>query len=99
MKSDPGTRDCEPPGDASIADLERGATARVTRIAGSRSVSQRMRMLGIRPGVDVRVLHGPDRRGAVLGVGGARIALGRAVLSTVRVAPLEPGTEAAERAR
>lgn len=91
MKPDRATLDYGPSRGTSVADLGRGATARVTRIAGGASLSQRIRMVGIRPGVDVRVLHGPDRRGVVLRVGGTRIALGRAVIHAVLVEPSGPG--------
>ncbi len=47
--------------------------------------AQRLRMLGLRPGVEVRVLHAPGPRGAVLGLGSARIALGPELLALLRV--------------
>ena len=47
--------------------------------------AQRLRMLGLRAGVEVRVLHAPGPRGAVLGLGSARIALGPELLPLLRV--------------
>ena len=44
-----------------------------------------MRMLGIRRGTDIRVIHGPGKRGAVLQVGGARLALGWGVIQRIEV--------------
>ncbi|HKI57042.1 MAG TPA: FeoA family protein [Trueperaceae bacterium] len=91
MKPDRPTRDyradATTPERTPLAALHHGDLARVTHVEGGRAVSRRMRMVGIRPGVDVRILHGPDRKGAVIGVGTARIALGRAVLDIIHVAP------------
>ena len=70
---------------AALSTLRRGERARVERIEGSAALAQRLRMFGIRPGTDVLVLHGPNGRGAVLQVGGGRIALGRAVVECIRV--------------
>ncbi|MEJ2288447.1 MAG: FeoA family protein [Deinococcales bacterium] len=82
-------------GDATaLSSLRRGERARVERIEGSASLAQRLRMFGIRPGIDVLVLHGPNGRGAVLQVGGGRIALGRAVVDRILVASRN-GTEGA----
>ena len=78
-----------------LSRLRRGDHARVRVIDGGRAMAQRMGMLGIRPGVDVHVVHGPDMRGAVLLVGGARIALGRGVIDCIRVEAHPAGAEAA----
>ena len=59
----------------SIGDLKLSGSARVRDVGGDRDIQQRMSMLGIRWGTDIRVVHGPGKRGAVLRVGGARIAL------------------------
>lgn len=71
----------------------------MARVGGGRTVRQRVRMMGIRPGVQVRVVHGPDRRGAVLEVGGARIALGHAVLPTIVVVQAQASENLTERPR
>lgn len=63
-----------------------GDRAQVRRIDGGKLMAQRMGMIGIRPGVEVCVVHGPGSRGAVLQVGGAQIALGRGVIDHIRVA-------------
>ncbi len=68
-----------------LADLKPGESAYIGRIAGGRMVTQRLAMLGIRPGVLVNLLHGPGTRGAVLRVGGARVALGRGVIEKILV--------------
>jgi ferrous iron transport protein A len=71
----------------SLASVAPGDSAQVSRIEGGRAVTQRLAMLGIRPGVVVNLLHGPGRRGAVLRVGGARVALGRGVIERITVVP------------
>lgn len=68
-----------------LSALRSGERARVCSIDGGRFMAQRMGMLGIRRGVDVRVVHGPGPRGAVVQVGGARIALGRGVIEQIHV--------------
>ena len=68
-----------------LSSLRLGEGGKVRVIDGGRFMTQRMGMLGIRPGVEVRVVHGPGKRGAVLQVGGARIALGRGVIERIRV--------------
>lgn len=80
-----------------LSAVARGAVAVVQEVGGGRAMMQRMLMLGIRRGVPLRLLHGPGARGAVVGVGGARIALGRDVVELIRVqlAPAAQGAEAA----
>ena len=68
-----------------LSALQPGESARVRAVDGGRSMAQRMSMLGIRRGVELRVVHGPGLRGAVVQVGGARIALGRGVIERIRV--------------
>jgi ferrous iron transport protein A len=75
----------------SLAQLPHGRCAKVVEIDGGRQMVQRMVMLGIRRGVPLCVVHGPGARGAVVQVGGARIALGRGVTDKIRVAPIDPG--------
>lgn len=45
----------------------------------------RLALLGIRPGAELRLLQAPGPRGAVLGVGTARIALGRELVRRLQV--------------
>lgn len=68
-----------------LSSLPPGGSATVVAIAGGRAMAQRMLMLGIRRGVQLRLLQGPGVRGAVVGIGGARIALGRSVTQHIRV--------------
>ncbi|MBU1175255.1 MAG: ferrous iron transport protein A [Alphaproteobacteria bacterium] len=71
----------------SLVGLRTGESAHVSEVAGGRAMVQRLAMLGIRPGVLVTLLHGPGRRGAVLRVGGARVALGRGVIEHIKIVP------------
>jgi ferrous iron transport protein A len=71
----------------SIAGLRPGDYAEISYVAGGRMMTQRLAMLGIRPGVTICLLHGPGRRGAVLRVGGSRVALGRGVIEFIMVKP------------
>ena len=79
-------RPCAPPCIAiALSALAPGGCAVVHEVCGGRPMVQRMLMLGIRRGTALRLLHGPGARGAVVGVGGARIALGRDVIEHIRV--------------
>ena len=75
-----------PPEPLFIGDLRPGDHARVLEITGGKIMQQRLGMLGIRRDTLVRVVHGPGKRGAVLQVGGARVALGWGVIQRIRVA-------------
>lgn len=68
-----------------LAQAPLGRCARVVEINGGRAMTQRMLMLGIRRGTDLCIVHGPGGRGAVVRIGGARIALGRGVTEKIRV--------------
>ncbi len=71
----------------SVASLAQGECAEVSFLGGGKIMTQRLAMLGIRPGVTICVLHGPGGRGAVLRVGGTRVALGRGVIEKILVNP------------
>ncbi len=71
----------------SVASLSQGDCAEVGFVGGGKAMIQRLAMLGIRPGVKICVLHGPGGRGAVLRVGGTRVALGRGVIEMILVNP------------
>ncbi len=71
----------------SLAQLTSGQCAEVVEVDGGRAMAQRMLMLGIRRGTGLCVVQGPSSRGAVVRVGGARIALGRGVTEHIRVQP------------
>ncbi len=71
-----------------LAALRRGQCARIAAI--SADAARRVAMLGLRRGVELSVLHGPDARGAVVRVGTARIALGRELVDAVAVTTTPP---------
>ena len=79
-------RPCAPPCIAiPLSEVAPGGCAVVHEVGGGRPMVQRMLMLGIRRGTALRLLLGPGARGAVVGVGGARIALGRDVIEHIHV--------------
>jgi Fe2+ transport system protein FeoA len=66
---------------------------RVVGLAGCATPSatqdaRRLALLGLRPGAELRVLLPPGPRGAVLGVGTARIALGHDLVRQLQVVAL-----------
>jgi|MLJW01.1.fsa_nt_gi ferrous iron transport protein A len=71
-----------------LAALRRGESARIASL--TTPAAQRLAMLGLRRGVELSVVHGPDARGAVLRVGTARIALGRELVDGVEVTAPAP---------
>ncbi|CUA98430.1 FeoA family protein [Thiomonas bhubaneswarensis] len=71
----------------SLAQLMPGQCAEVVEVDGGRAMTQRMLMLGIRRGTGLCVVQGPSKRGVVVRVGGARIALGHGVTERIRVQP------------
>ncbi len=52
------------------------------------ALARRLGLLGLRPGAELRVLQGPDARGAVLAVGTARLALSLDLVRQLQVAAL-----------
>ncbi len=63
--------------------VERAATVRVLRVSGRPRLIQRLASLGVVPGVSLTVLkpHGP----AIVTMGGARIAIGKAAAQSVEI--------------
>ena len=68
-----------------LAAAERHSKVRVTRVSGRPRLIQRLAALGVVPGVVMTVLkpHGP----ALVSMGGARIAIGKAAAQHVEVEP------------
>ncbi|WP_425308381.1 ferrous iron transport protein A [Ammonicoccus fulvus] len=66
-----------------------GAPARsrlvVVRLRTPADLARRLGALGVRPGVQVEVLHNASGGGRVIGVAGARLALDRRVLGDIEV--------------
>ncbi len=66
-----------------------GAPARsrlvVVRLRTPADLARRLGTLGVRPGIQVEVLHNASGGGRVIGVAGARLALDRRVLGDIEV--------------
>lgn len=78
-----------------LSELRTHERVRVQGIDGrDPSMARRLGMLGIRPGVEIQILHGPGVRGAVVRVGGARVALGRQVIEHIQIWRHRADTEA-----
>lgn len=71
-----------------LGQLSSTACARIMDFTGGRSMQQRLQMLGIRRGTEFCLVQGPSKRGAVVQVGGARIALGWGVIQQILVTEL-----------
>ncbi len=71
-----------------LAMLRRGQSARIAAVDAADGLPRRVAMLGLRRGVQLQVVLGPDARGAVVRVGAARIALGRDIVERIAVTPL-----------
>ncbi|WP_227485373.1 MULTISPECIES: FeoA family protein [unclassified Acidithiobacillus] len=72
----------------SLDQLPGAASARIDRIAGDRTMQQRLQMLGIRPGVALQIVHGPNKRGVVIQINGARFAIGNSMVQKIWVTEL-----------
>ncbi len=73
-----------------LSNVGRGETVRLERIEAGRRLSQRLAELGLTPGVTIQVLHvngGP----MLIGVRGARLALGRGMAEKIVVTAPEVG--------
>jgi len=66
-----------------LATAPEGAALTLVRSAGTPEVCRRLATLGLRRGAEVRVLQSTVGGGRVVGVGGARIALDRAMLQGI----------------
>ncbi|CAG9000887.1 MAG: hypothetical protein CENE_02894 [Candidatus Celerinatantimonas neptuna] len=71
-----------------LQQLTLGHQATIVRIKGNINDIQRMNMLGIRKGTQFKIVHGPGHRGAVIQVGGTRIALGKEMFEQLEIKPL-----------
>jgi len=71
-----------------LSDVARGETVRLALVESDERTARRLAELGLTPGVEVTVLQAT--RGPVLiAVRGARVAVGRAMASAMRVVPQE----------
>lgn len=76
-----------------LLHLRPGEHVRVCAINGGRFQVRRLSMLGIRPGIEAHVVHGPGLHGVVLLVGGGRIALGHGIIENILVERLSESHE------
>jgi len=80
----------DPPGVASLASLPDGATAQLVTVQGGARLRSRLTAMGLRAGVEVRVIHNGGRGPFVLASGESRIVLGRGMARRVMVIPIRP---------
>ena len=59
-----------------LSEMPQGGNATVVDFNDTH-LAQRMLMLGVRRGTNIQIVQGPNARGTVIMVGGARLALGR----------------------
>ncbi|RUA18394.1 MAG: ferrous iron transport protein A [Clostridia bacterium] len=74
--------------DKPLSSVHRGEVVQLTHIEAGRRLGQRLAELGLTPGVKIQVLHvngGP----ILIGVRGARLALGRGMAEKILVTTLE----------
>lgn len=77
----------QPPKLMTLAELPFGKPATISQITSSLEQVQRLKMMGIRKGVNIMIVHGPSHRGVVIKVGGARIAIGTELLPFIKIIP------------
>jgi Fe2+ transport system protein FeoA len=80
-------------GEVTLASAPCGVPVILGRAALPAPRRLRLAELGLRPGVTVTVLRRTAGGGRILGVGDARVALGRGLLDAI---PARPGQEGAE---
>ncbi len=81
----------EQPGLVSLASLADGATAQLVTVQGGAGLRSRLTAMGLRAGVEVRVIHNGGRGPFVLATGELRIVLGRGMARRVMVVPTRLG--------
>ena len=83
----------------SLADVETGASVRISEIQGGRGLVGRLGSMGLLPGTEVKVVGGRRGGPVIVGLRGCRIAIGCGMASRVLVEPTEesdrtaPGSE------
>ncbi|PKY10672.1 hypothetical protein B1757_08830 [Acidithiobacillus marinus] len=68
-----------------LDQLSSAHPAQITQITGDRAQQQRLKMLGIRPGVALKIVHGPNKRGVVVQIQGGRFAIGKSLAQEIIV--------------
>ena len=76
------------PGAVSLASLENGARGQLVRVEGGICLRTRLMAMGLRAGVEVRVIHNGGEGPFVFAVGELRMVLGRGMANQVLVTPV-----------
>jgi len=78
-------------GSVALSSLADGARARLTRVDAGHGLRSRLTAMGLRPGVEVRVVNNRGAGPFVVAVYGTRIVLGRGMAHKVYVVPVPAG--------
>ena len=84
-----------PAGRVPLVSVEDGGRARVMAVEGGTGLRMRLVAMGLRPGVELRVVRNGGRGPFVLAIDACRIVLGRGMAHKILVAPLRPAGERA----
>ncbi|MCX5649612.1 MAG: FeoA family protein [Planctomycetota bacterium] len=78
-------------GSVALSGLADGARARLVRVEAGHGLRSRLTAMGLRPGVEVRVVNNRGAGPFVVAVEGTRIVLGRGMAHKVYVVPAPAG--------
>lgn len=78
-------------GSVALSSLADGARAHLTRVEAGHGLRSRLTAMGLRPGVEVRVVNNRGAGPFVVAVYGTRIVLGRGMAHKVYVVPVPAG--------
>ena len=78
-------------GAVSLSSLADGTRARLTRVEAGMGLRVRLTAMGLRPGVEVKVVNNRGAGPFVVAVQGMRIVLGRGMAHKVFVVPVTEG--------
>ena len=82
-------------GSVALSSLADGARARLVRVEAGHGLRSRLTAMGLRPGVEVRVVNNRGAGPFVVAVEGTRIVLGRGMAHKVYVVPMAADSDAA----
>ena len=80
-------QECDAKGSVALASLADGVRARLVRVEAGHGLRSRLTAMGLRPGVEVRVVNNRGAGPFVVAVEGTRIVLGRGMAHKVYVVP------------
>jgi len=84
-------QECDAKGAVALSGLPDGARARLVRVDAGHGLRSRLTAMGLRPGVEVRVVNNRGAGPFVVAVEGTRIVLGRGMAHKVYVVPAPAG--------